>query len=430
MRNHERVSALMLDRKGSTMQALQLDRPRAARVTRPGNQVRVLHVTQSAGGVERYLRTFVAASSRHRYSHSLAAPRYSSTYQTGGDVFDARWDLNVPRSIHPIRDVLAAAHLRRLLKRESFDILHLHSSKAGLIGRLAAGVDARLPIVFSPHGFSYLMYHGLARTAALLWEKAAAHLSEAHLLAVSPSEARLATLDVGFIQSRVRMIPCAVDVEGSQLADIPLPPANGSGDPAPTVLSVGRYLTVKNPLMVLEVAARVRSLVPGVQFVLATSGEHAGSARIRDAVLTRVKDLHLEGVVRLIEPWLDSRAMADEYARSTIYLSTSRAESFGLSVAESMLAGRAVVGTNVPGTRDLVVEGETGFLVPLDDADAAAERVIALLRQPALRRQLGSAGRARIIQHFDVRKRIVELEDFYQMLLATQLAIVPKMTIH
>jgi glycosyltransferase involved in cell wall biosynthesis len=88
-----------------------------------------------------------------------------------------------------------------------------------------------------------------------------------------------------------------------------------------------------------------------------------------------------------------------------------------LSVLEAMAAVKPVVATAVPGTAEAVAEGETGFLVPVSDDRALAEKTISLLRDPALRRKLGDAGRARVDREFDRERMADEHERLYRRLL-------------
>ena len=331
----------------------------------------------------------------------------------GQDIFDELWPLHMPRAILPWKDLAAALRLALFLRRVPFDIVHLHSSKAGLVGRIGTAWAGSMPVIFSPHGFSYLMYQGVRRRAALTWERVAARVFRADVLAVSPSEERQAIDSVWFDRRSVHMVPCAIEFRDGGLAEIALPDIEHSIAGSPTILSVGRYLAIKNPMMILEVAALVREQVPNIQFIFAAGGEHAGSARTRQQIHARIRELNLMDTVQLIEPWLDQREMSELYARSSIYFSPSVSESFGFSVAEAMLAGRPVVATDVAGSRDLVVDGETGYLVPLNDAETAAARIVAMLRTPNLGQRFGKAGRKRISEQFDVRQRVSDLENIY-----------------
>jgi hypothetical protein len=88
-------------------------------------------------------------------------------------------------------------------------------------------------------------------------------------------------------------------------------------------------------------------------------------------------------------------------------------EGFGLAVAEALLMRKPVVASNQGGPSEIIVDGETGFLVPPGDAKALAEKVLLLLSNEDLRRRMGERGRAMVLERFTMKRMITELEDSY-----------------
>jgi glycosyltransferase involved in cell wall biosynthesis len=375
-------------------------------------KIRILHITQSSGGVQSYLYGIVGASKSDRFSHALIAPRQSPTFREAPAAFAERWPLALAREIRPIADFRAIVWLAWFLKAHPFDIVHIHSSKAGLIGRVAARLASVRRVIYSPHGFSYLMYEGVLRRLALGWERQCARLCPSILLAVSPSEAELARVEVGFPSSAIKMVFIGIQIDVSEPSD--LPSAQESGLTGPVVLSVTRYLPVKNPLMVIRVAHHVRGKMPRVRFTIVSND---ADNKMRAQAHNLIEQLNLRGTVQIIENWIARGEMARMIQGCTLYLSTSTAESFGYAVAEAMLAGKTVVGTDVPGTRDVVQNGVTGCLAALNDEQQAANFILQLLQDDGLRTQMGSAGRQRVMDCFDVNVRVRELENVYESLL-------------
>jgi glycosyltransferase involved in cell wall biosynthesis len=110
------------------------------------------------------------------------------------------------------------------------------------------------------------------------------------------------------------------------------------------------------------------------------------------------------------------------YARCTVFVAPSRYESFGLIYVEAMRHGKPVVGCTVGGVPDVVTHGQTGLLVPPDDAPALSRALIQLLDSPALRDQLGRNGREDFIQRFSARRMATESAALYSSILARRSA--------
>jgi glycosyltransferase involved in cell wall biosynthesis len=101
-----------------------------------------------------------------------------------------------------------------------------------------------------------------------------------------------------------------------------------------------------------------------------------------------------------------------------VFVLPSLWEGLPIALLEAMAAGLPVVATAVGGTPEVVVEGETGFLVPPRDPEALAEAILRLLREPDLRRRMGEAGRKRVAEHFSVEQMVQKTEALYEHLLA------------
>ena len=197
-------------------------------------------------------------------------------------------------------------------------------------------------------------------------------------LAVSPST-RADLIHRGVDASRIRVVPNGVDC--SHYAPLEAAPAA-----PPTVLALGRVEPYKRLDVVLRAFAQVRSRLPEARLLIVGSGTGL------EAVREDIRRLNLTGCVSA--PGLVSEEEKLRLIHSAhVAVSTSEKEGWGLTVLEAAACGLPTVASDVPGLRDAVVAGETGLLVPYDDAPATAEALTALLGDEARRQRLGRAAR-------------------------------------
>jgi glycosyltransferase involved in cell wall biosynthesis len=288
---------------------------------------------------------------------------------------------HVRRPIDPWHDALALVELIRLCRKVRPHIVHAHSSKMGVLGRLAAWL-ARVPVrVLTVHGWSFAAYNGLARSVFLWIERLMRPLTT---MVVCVAEAtRQEGLAAGTCDpQRTVVIHNAVAVRTFR-------PTSRRGGTV-EVVGVGRFAYPKDFTTLLDaltlVAAPCRVRLAGDGPALPT----VASALARNGLSHRVE-------------LLGARAdVPNLLARSEVFVLSSRSEGFPVSVLEAMAAGLPVVATDVGGVREAVEDGETGFLVPAADSEALAGALERLLVDGELRRRLGAAGRARALSRFDV----------------------------
>jgi glycosyltransferase involved in cell wall biosynthesis len=305
----------------------------------------------------------------------------------------AAWErLEMRRPPHP-SDILAVMRLRRLAR--THDLVHLHSSKAGVVGRLAVATlgPRRPPVVFTPHGWSWLVGGRLA--PLYRWtERVVLPLATA-VVAVSEEERAHGRAVLGPRAARIVVNPNGVDTRRFS----PEGPAADRSD-APLVVCVGRLCRARAPDVAVAALALMRT--PSVRLRLVGDGED------RAAVEELVTALGLDGRVELSgfrpEPAPDLRA-------ADVVLIPSRYDGMALILLEAMACGAAIVATRVPGTSAL---GEAGQLVPVEDPQGLAEAVDALLANPQRRRQLGAAARARAAENYSLQRSLQGILKLWQ----------------
>jgi glycosyltransferase involved in cell wall biosynthesis len=294
------------------------------------------------------------------------------------------------REISPALDLKALSRLRRLFAEHRPQVVHAHSSKAGILARAAAKAAGVPKVFYTPHGYGFLMADRPAASRALyrLVETAAAR--SATTVACSPSEAAHARRLGGRVET----------VCDAYLGDFPEPlPHEGL-----VAGSCGRLTAARNPDAWVLLAQRLTDSRNGLRLAWIGGGED--EARVR----THLENMNLTGKVE-ITGWLPADDARRRLAGLDLFVHYSRWDALPNAVLEAMAAGLPVVASDIPGNRDAVAHGETGLLVRTEvELLEACQR---LVDDPALRRRLGAAGRERVRREFSRDRLIAELSRLY-----------------
>lgn len=335
------------------------------------------------GGAQTYVASLLPALSEH-FDVAVAAhgegPLRAAASSGGVRFIPLK---HVRRPIKPLRDLAGLVELVRLLRRERPQILHASSSKAGVLGRLA-GFAARVPIrIFTVHGWAFAAYSGRASS---LYRWADRLMSPLTTVTICVSENERATgLEAGTCRAeRTVVIRNAVDVATA--------PRARHDAATPRIVAVGR---LKPPKDCLTLVRALAALPSGLFEALIV-----GDGPDRGALEAETRRLGLAERVRLAGERGDVPALL---AASDVFVLSSASEGLPVSVLEAMAAELPVVASAVGGMSELVVNGETGLLVPPGDANELAAALGRLIADRDLRRRFGAAGRARAEGLFDLR---------------------------
>jgi glycosyltransferase involved in cell wall biosynthesis len=276
--------------------------------------------------------------------------------------------------------------MRRIVGRVDPDLVHLHSSKAGLAGRLA--VRGRRPTIFQPHAWSFHALGGRLRRAAAAWERFAARWAT---VIVCVSEAERRDGEAAGIRADWRVVPNGVDLEAFRPGDREEARVRLGLRSGPLALSVGRLSRQKGQDLLVDAWAEVRSRVGAAELVIVGSGPE------EEALRGRGDDVRLVGAQDDVQPWL---------AAADVVVVPSRWEGLPYVILEAMAVGTPVVATDVTGVREAL--GETGSIVPPEDPAALAEAVAS-----ALAGADRGGGRERVERLYDLRRSAQAMAELY-----------------
>lgn len=365
--------------------------------------IRVLQllVTTAAGGGPKQVYDLVRHLPKEEFEVVVAGPR-------DGPFFDRFRDLGLPVveiATHrvgwrPLVEVL------RLIRASRIDVVHSHGKGAGVYGRLGAR-RAGVAAVHTFHGIHYERYPWLGRLAYLALERWLAAGTHA-IINVSATQEREGLALGLFRSSQSVTIVNGIDLLelDAHLADADVDRRRlGLVDGAQVVGSVTRFDPVKRVDVLVRSLTILAPRLPRLALVLVGGGRDerrlrrlAADARLGDRVIFTGS--------------LDDPART--YRVFDLYVATSRKEGLPLSLLEAMGARLAVVATDVPGHRDVVLHGETGLLVPPDDPTALADAIATLLADPERRRRMGEAGRRRVAEAFTISSMVEKTAAVYR----------------
>jgi glycosyltransferase involved in cell wall biosynthesis len=381
-------------------------------------RARVVHaITRlELGGAQENTLFCVAHQDRSRFAVGLVAGRGGVLDDEARAIADADVRI-VPwlrHPIHPFWDAVALARLAAHFRRERVHVVHTHSSKAGILGRLAARIAGVPVLVHTVHGWSFNdAQHPAVRRVFTVLERAVGSFTD-RIVVVSEADRRKGlALGIGR-EDRYRLLRSGIDptiYERPVVRREEVRAALGFAAEHTVVGMLACLKPQKAPLDFVEAAAAAHARNPALRFFIAGDGE------MRPAVEARVRERGLDEVVRPLG-W--RRDVPDLLHAMDLFLLTSRFEGLPRAVLQAMAAGVPVVATAVDGTPEVVRDGETGVLVPPGDPCAAADRVLALAADPDARARYAARAREALSGSFDIRMMVRQLEDLYIEVLASK----------
>lgn len=311
------------------------------------------------------------------------------------------------REIRPFADARALWRLYRMIRALRPHIVHTHTAKAGVLGRVAARLAGSRNVVHTYHGHVLRGYFDPGRSAVFRAVERRLGRTTRVLIAVSQSvKDDLVALGIA-PADRIRVIPLGLELQPltGALPRGSLRGEAGVPDGAPLVGIVGRLTAIKDVGTFLAAAVRVRAVVESARFAVVGDGE------LRAALEADAARRGLSGVVHF-HGWRHD--MAPVYGDLDVVVNTSINEGTPVALIEAMAAGRPVVATRVGGTPDLLGDGARGRLVPPGDAEAIASAVVAALRGES--KQVARA-RAYVLAEHGVGRLLRDMDNLYRELL-------------
>ena len=314
--------------------------------------------------------------------------------------------VEISRSTNPIKHIVTIAKLVKLFKEEKFDVIHVHTPVASLVGRLAALLAGIPLIVYTAHGF---YFHdempNFKKWTFIFLEKIAGKITD--FLFTQSSEDRETAIKTGIMKAeKVLAIGNGVDIErfnpekyGEQ---IELKRLLGIPDDAFVIGMISRLVKEKGVVEFLEAAEYLHSDNPNLYFLLIgdrLASDHAES--VTDNLKSTKEKL---GTNLILTGWRTD--IPELLSTMNVYCLPSWREGMPRTTIEAMMMQKPVIATDIRGSREEVESNETGLLVPVRNSRKLAAAIYRIYSNPEWASQLGLAGRKKALKHYDESKVI------------------------
>jgi len=381
-----------------------------------GRPLRVLHVITRliVGGAQE--NTLLTAIGQRRLEMEVALVAGPDPGPEG-DLHDAarRGGIELhllPRLIRPIRplnDLIALFQLYRFIKRGRYDVVHTHSSKAGILGRIAARMAGVETVVHTLHGLVFHPYQAAWKNALYIrLKRIAAPLSDA-IIGVSQK-----TIDGALaagIGTPAQYVKIFSGMELETFLEVRITTGEAKRrlsipETAPVVGKIARLFPLKGHHDFLEAAARIAAAAPECRFLL------VGDGILRRELEEKARTLGI-GDRMVFAGLVPPEEVASYIQAMDVVVHTSLREGIARVIPQAGAVGKPVVTYELDGAPEVVREGVSGFLVPPGDFEGIARKALELLRDPILREEMGLRGRAFAAEHYPADRMVDAINAVY-----------------
>ncbi len=368
-------------------------------------KIKIAHVLHSVGGVDIYLRLIIENIDNERFDNIII----HGINDTNQPFFDKNGEktpsfkTTIIRNISIIKDLKAIIEVYRIVKKERPDIIHVHSAKGGIIGRIAGRI-LKIKVIYTPHAFSYLSAENKIKQKLFLLIERFFSKGNVYILATSISEKSRAIDEVGFDLKHAFHVDNAIN-SIKTIPDLSLPIAI----PKNYICTVGRPSYQKNIELMIEVFSKINESRKDIHLVVMGVGHHSDR-------LSNVKDLirkkKLNDKVLLID-WTDRANILNIISNSILYISTARYEGMPYSVIESLALSKPCVVSNCDGNKDLIKDGFNGFIIKNEEVQKYVEKTLYLLSDTSILNQFSENAFSSFNKDYNISKNIKKIENFY-----------------
>lgn len=370
--------------------------------------IKILYILEAtSGGTQKHVIDIAKKIDKSEFKIDLvySTKRNKNFAPLSKDIFNETYGLPISRtgSFSDIRNIIK---IKNIINQNNYDIVHCHSTKAGFVGRLAAYFSKHPNVVYSPHGFMFCDTRiKLRRLLYLYLEKYLGYITN-KIIAVSGSERDLA-LEHNIVPNE-KIITLYNSIDPGDYDDHEyvnrVPEKMKSKDEDIILGTVGRLYYQKDPVTLIKSFKIINNHFPNTKLVF------VGDGPMLEKCKKLIDKLGLQNKIKLEGFQKNSK---DYYKTFDIFVLSSHYEGLPYALLEAMIMGIPSVGTDVVGIKDLIIHGQTGYLVNEEDHVNLAKSVIMLLENPSLLTEFSKNSKRTTQENFNFNNGIKEYEEFY-----------------
>ncbi|MDH5173874.1 MAG: glycosyltransferase family 4 protein, partial [Elusimicrobiota bacterium] len=314
------------------------------------------------------------------------------------------------REINLFRDLLAFIELYLLIRKGKYTIVHTHSSKAGILGRLAARIAGVKIIIHSVHGLPFFEYQNrFLNYIYILCERFAALFTD-RLISVCDAMARKAIAAGVAKEDKFTTIYSGIELNHYFNSDISIAEKQKelNLDPdVPVVGNISRLFELKGHNYLLEAASQVVEVFPEAKFLL------VGDGILRERLIRQAEDLKIRNNI-VFTGLVERKEIPRLISVMDVVVHTSLREGLPRVLPEALAMAKPVIAFEIDGMPEIIKDGENGYLIPPKDSRKLANSIIRLLQDKEKARRMGEAGRGMVNPAFDLEVMVERISDVYK----------------
>jgi lipopolysaccharide/colanic/teichoic acid biosynthesis glycosyltransferase/glycosyltransferase involved in cell wall biosynthesis len=385
-------------------------------------KMKVLFITSIDTTVEKFLIPLLTRLKNQGYEVHVACSegRYTSGIKARGFTVHS---ILIERRINPISNFKSLWNLYRLIQKEKFQVVHVHTPIASVLGRIAAWLAGVPIIVYTVHGFYFHEnMNKTIRKALIRLERILCRVTTT-VFTVSNEDAQTAIKEKICPEKKVNWISNGVDINRFSVeTDSDSIRRRYGLSPNDKVIGfVGRLVKEKGIINLFEAVQHIVTLVPDVKLLIVGDREESDRDKHVQKILTGMVNQGGLSSRILFTGFIEN--IPEVLSAMDIFVLPSYREGLPISVLEAMASGKPVIATNIRGCREEVIPGQTGLLVPINDSRSLADAIVRLLSDEELALEMGLKGRKRVEELFDEEFTIEKQLQAYQEIIGEKYVV-------
>ena len=366
---------------------------------------RIMFLAQSPGGVERYIQMLLKYLNKDLFEIIFVAS-YDFNEENYNGIVNKFININMCREINFTTDLKGVISIRKLIKEYKPDILYMHSSKAGALGRIA-NIGIKNKVIYNPHGWAFCMECSNVKKIIYRFIERILSKSTDVIIAISECEKNRAIANKICKSDKIKVILNGIDIQGygkNYITNNIDREKLGIPKNAYVIGVVGRICENKAPEIFIKAAAIIKESIPEAFFILVGDGPD------RAKIEYLIKKLSLEKCT-IITGWTDEPFKYINCFDQGMLL--TRWEGFGLVLTEYMIANVPVIATNIDSIPELIKNEVNGLLVKVNDIEGTAKASIRIYEDNKLRSFIVKNGNRVVREKFDVKRKVNQHESLF-----------------